>query len=447
MAERSVRDRLKREMTRAVQRRECYRPASNAERIQLVRMVKEEIVLRPVRNGYVLPEDWKALNPVERHICKVHTIGAMHPDWVFCGVSAAAIWGFSVPWSELGKVEVVAGTNRRKDTHDVKFRRPTWLTDCCAADKEEDQGKLRSKGYLRAVASSEDVCFHYRVNVTSKSRTLFECLRRFSEADGLAVADSATHISKWVDDHVLNSVERLKSDGRRYRNVRKAELVSSYVDGRSESGGESILRMNVLLAGFELPELQVEVHGPANLGCDYRVDQMWLGDDGVPVIGELDGFEKRVNVRMTKGKSIERVLCEERMRESRLSAIGARIMRVSFEIAEKVEELAGLLESFGVPRRRGALRPRPRSKFVRRGNVRYFGDGEHRIEGRYDRVTEEGARRSRRRGAPQFVVSRDHSWYGDLVNKQLEALYGAAAGYEGAAGCGVANVAGGSVAE
>lgn len=424
MAKTTLRDKLINEMRHSAWRRECYRPKTSAERVCLVRMMAKEQVVRPVRNGYLLAKDWDAMEPVNRHICKVRTLGKAHPNWVFCGLSAAVIWGFDVTWDLLDKVDVVAGPDRRRETDDVRFHRPDWIKRSHEKDsaKNDTSAQYKPTAPNQAPGTSENVCFQFGVNVTSRNRTLFDCLRDISEPNGLALADCATRKCKWRNDHILNYVERMRAEGRRYRGVRKAELVSSYADGRAESGGESILRMNVLLAGFELPELQVEVFGPANCGKVYRVDQMWLGDDGVPIVGELDGNGKRTDERMTKGRTVERILFEERMRESRISATGARIMRVSYELADDVDAVASLLASFGVPKRHGTLRPKPKSDFVMRGNAKYHGDGEHRLEASYDRLPY-GRRHSKGNSdARKYVVSREHSWYGNLVQEQLAAM-------------------------
>lgn len=76
-----------------------------------------------------------------------------------------------------------------------------------------------------------------------------------------------------------------------------------------------------------------------------------FAEDGVVIVGELDGAQKRVDPRMTKGKDMERVLMEERMRESRLTLYDIAVMRFGFADTEDPREFAALLDGFGVPRR------------------------------------------------------------------------------------------------
>ena len=67
------------------------------------------------------------------------------------------------------------------------------------------------------------------------------------------------------------------------------------------------------------------------------------------MLGELDGREKYENQAMTKGRDAVQVLADERLRESRVSASGAKIMRFSFAEAVKPARMKHLLKAFGVP--------------------------------------------------------------------------------------------------
>lgn len=80
-----------------------------------------------------------------------------------------------------------------------------------------------------------------------------------------------------------------------------------------------------------------------------------FAEDGVVIAGELDGAQKRVDPRMTKGKDVEKVLIEERMRESRLTLYDVAVMRFGFGDTEDPRTFTALLDSFGVPKRGSRL--------------------------------------------------------------------------------------------
>ena len=86
-------------------------------------------------------------------------------------------------------------------------------------------------------------------------------------------------------------------------------------------------RATMIMLGFAVPDLQIECHDPMNPSKVIRVDFYWTLSDGTVIIGELDGKQKYVDPAMTKGKDLVRILSDERLRESRLSINGARIVR------------------------------------------------------------------------------------------------------------------------
>ena len=68
------------------------------------------------------------------------------------------------------------------------------------------------------------------------------------------------------------------------------------------------------------------------------------------VVGEFDGREKHVNEEMTGGEDIVDILRKERIRESRINALTARVMRMSYSDVVNEATFMHLLESFGIPR-------------------------------------------------------------------------------------------------
>lgn len=344
-------DKVREKLHHAAEQCEMYRPQDCAERLRLDRLVRKKKggVVRELPGAYLLEEDWNAFDKGERYEAKIRTLAKMHPDWVFCAASAARIRGYSLTWEKLKKVHVIAGPSHRHDTDNIQYH--------------------RIKDFRTEVVNG--------VKVVDAERAVFDCIRTWSAPDGLAVVDSATRKESWRDDHMYFWVKQLRENKHRFHGSLRAELVASYADARAESGGESILRMNLLIAGFELPELQVEVVGPADDGTVHRVDMNWLDGAGALIFGESDGSQKSLDPKMLKGKTTAEALIQERMRESRISAVEAKVLRVPYNVARKPEKLTKLLDDFGVPKRRNPnkLLPRKPQPMVRQGNTRLVSDG------------------------------------------------------------------------
>lgn len=188
--------------------------------------------------------------------------------------------------------------------------------------------------------------------MTNAERTAIDCMRTLPFAYGLAVADSATRARGWSDLHLAHHL--FTTSMGRPHGICRARLVALLADGRSESGGESIARANMIREGFTLPDLQVEVPKLAG-GCPYRVDFAWghsAGDptDGAPIYGECDGRIKYTDPTILGNGDTVDALLRERRRESRLTLTSSSIVRFSPEEAKSRTVLSRLLETFDVPR-------------------------------------------------------------------------------------------------
>lgn len=347
----------------------CLVVSNDAMRQRLERLVRRGEVLRVLPSCYVEAKTWRELNPLKKHLFKVRTLAQKHPDWTFCGVSAAVVLGYDVSFRRLNKVHVVTKPSiHRKDTALVRFH--------------------RLDGIETTVAGG--------VKVTIPERTALDCMRTMPVCEGAAVADAAIRRERWDNAHLDEWIAEFRKK-HRYRGILRSLLVCDIADGRSENGGESIARANMILAGFEAPELQVEIRNPVDPQQIFRADCLWVCADGSIVVGELDGRRKYTDENMLRGRDIQEVLFEERQRESRISALGAKVMRFPFEVANDRERLAALMDVFKVPRRledTPTTRRRRRNDRVRvrpRGHLQYRELGGYRlVSGEYDRVYADG---------------------------------------------------------
>lgn len=269
---------------------------------------------------YARAETWKALTPDQRHLYELRALHEIHPDWVFCGLSAAVAHGLNVSYQLLGKP--LASTSSGRSTLHSGSVRGT---------------QVRGDTFTEASG----------VPVTSLARTAFDCARSCGFRDGTAIVDSALRAGLGKDA-LLSYAQEQRGRFRR-ADVEPALATIRFADPRAESGGESIARAAMFELGFAAPELQATVADPIT-GTPFRADFKWKLADGSIIYGELDGAEKYANKKMTNGKGALDVLRRERFRESRLTVGGASVVRFSPETVSDAAAFDNLLATFGVPK-------------------------------------------------------------------------------------------------
>ncbi|WP_158865627.1 hypothetical protein [Leifsonia sp. AG29] len=135
------------------------------------------------------------------------------------------------------------------------------------------------------------------------------------------------------------------------RGHRRALDVIGFADGRADSPLESVSRVSMHAAGVPQPALQLPFSdGNGLIGV---VDFAW---PEARVIGEADGDVKYLDSAMRAGRSADRVVLDEKVREDRLRALGWRVVRWRWAIASDPGRLGAVLEEAGVPRDRTASR-------------------------------------------------------------------------------------------
>ena len=302
----------------------CHVPASDSERRHLSRMAEQgaDDVVSPAPGLFAHGERWVALSKTDQHLHIVRALAKKHPTWVFGHFSAAAAYGLSVAWDDLEFVHIVAPAHR----------------------------KSRSCGRIKrhAAKDEERTCYKGGIPVTSLEKTVFDCLCQLDFKQGLAFADSVLRITGEDRSWLFDLLERYGGKG--VRGIRRARKVAAHADGRSESGGESIARAAMIENGYALPELQVKIGDPLDVGRWYRVDYLWSIPGRGYLIGEFDGREKYDNPAMTGGRDAIEVLADERIRESRLSATGIPVMRICYADTCNNARFIKLLDAYGVPR-------------------------------------------------------------------------------------------------
>ncbi len=306
-------------------------PGDAPERLRraMQRRVAAGEVVSPTRGLFARSELWDASRIDQRTLLVARGLQELHPSWVFCGPTAAVAYGVDVSWSLQERVHV-ATTRSGYRSGGRLVERHAILSD------DASDGDVEVAGGLR---------------VTPPDRTVYDCLRQTDFARGLGIADSA--LRQGVTS--LEGVADLAGSARRDPHGRTQALgILAWADPRSENGGESIARARMLQLGYARPELQVEVPRPGG-GAPYRADFGWVRTDGRVILGELDGTDKYVSSRMTRGRSLEEVLSDEGIRGSRITLYDVSVLRFRFELTSSPQRLSRLLDDYGVPRRGSAL--------------------------------------------------------------------------------------------
>jgi AbiEi antitoxin C-terminal domain len=128
-----------------------------------------------------------------------------------------------------------------------------------------------SSGVVRCFVEDlddEDVQVVGGIPVTTPLRTAVDLARWLPRGDALAAVDALAH-QELID---LRDYEHALERWQGYPFVRQAREVGLLADARSESWGESMTRLRLHDAGFEMPEPQVLVY-PG--GAEYRLDFGW----------------------------------------------------------------------------------------------------------------------------------------------------------------------------
>lgn len=296
----------------------CHVPTSRAE-ARAIRY-RGGTFIEPLTGMFFRRSAWRRLSPPERTLHLMRALTTTHPTWHFCGASAAVAYGLPVTWALLGNVFVAAPPGTRS--------RPT-------------------PGVLCSRPGEDDVQMRFGLPLMPFWRTVFDCLATFELPDALAIGDAALRRSGLSARRLVGLL------GERYRGrrgVKRALAAAALADARAESGGESIARATMRELGFAMPELQVWIEDPVEPGTWFRVDFLWLTADGRLIIGELDGRQKSERPELMGGRSAVRVMQDERLRESHLTALHPAIVRFPYEVARSPERLGALLERYGVPR-------------------------------------------------------------------------------------------------
>lgn len=169
--------------------------------------------------------------------------------------------------------------------------------------------------------------------------TLADVARRRLPTESVPSIDAALRERLVTKEEVLHALSHQSKQGRR-----RARWAIEFADAASESVGESMSRVTIVLLGYPLPDLQHRVHTVlGNRFADFR----WrIGDR--EIFGEFDGLVKYGELAAQEGKAGVDVLVDEKRREDAMRLEGDMV-RWTWDDLIVPARLGRILSAAGLP--------------------------------------------------------------------------------------------------
>lgn len=273
--------------------------------------------LRNVTRG-VYVDGGADLDPLTLHHARVLARqGRITPDAVVSHVSAAVLHGLPLWDVDLSPVHI------SRERPSSGRRTPTLHVHRCTYQPDE-------------------VCVVAGLRTTTLARTVVDLARTLSVDSAVIAGDAALRAHPHIAPLLLDA---LASSGMRH-GIAAARRTVAFLDGRSESPGESLSRLRIRSAGLPAPKLQHELRTPSGAFV-ARPDFLWE-DEGV--VGEFDGRSKYGSDE--PGATAETVH-REKLREDAIRALGFEVVRWTWADLFRFEAVhARLVRAAGRARRR-----------------------------------------------------------------------------------------------
>ncbi|MBF6165487.1 type IV toxin-antitoxin system AbiEi family antitoxin domain-containing protein [Streptomyces gardneri] len=236
---------------------------------------------------------------------------------------------------------------------------PTWgirLDRVHLTKNRINGGRLSRRVVVHSArVEPDEITLVDNVCVTTPARTVLDIARSEGFEQSVAVGDSALRQG-------LTTTTELREHLRRARQrpgCRRAALVLDFLDGRSESVGESRSRILLRQRGFPAPELHARVFSENEI-CVGRVDFLF---PDLGVVGEFDGKPDRRAASGGLSPDAQAITARE-LRDERLRALGWTVVRWMWDDLSAPAELAERLHTAARAairnRRRGYWTPTPK---------------------------------------------------------------------------------------
>ncbi|WP_157775075.1 hypothetical protein [Bifidobacterium choerinum] len=315
---------MEQQLDEAEAARRCLHATNDGVRQALMRRRRAGEIVSPMPGLFIRRTTWEALTPIGQMCHLVRGLAQIHSDWVFGGVAAACILGL---WIDYHTVREALRSGKVDVTCTVRNGRP--------------DGR-----HMHRIHPDAGSCMRVDgVKVTAPERTAADCARMLPFDAAMQVVCCVLH----------NGVELTSIIGcaAHTGEIGKAErAVYQYASPLVENGGEAKALARFIQCGFAMPQMQVVFVDPQT-GRTYRVDFLWLTNDGRIIVVELDGLVKYTDPQMTKGRSLGGIIDDERERVEGLKHAGVHtVVRIRMEDLNNTAMLRWKLCEAGVPVRR-----------------------------------------------------------------------------------------------
>ncbi|QII07929.1 hypothetical protein BH93_23370 [Rhodococcoides fascians A25f] len=289
-------------MTRIVSRSDALARGTSDAELQRYCRTRVWRRLRPGR--FVSRTQFDSLTTEEKHrvIAEAVFDAATSPDAVVSHVSAAVFHGLDVWNADLSRVHITRNRAR-------------------GGGRSSAVRSLHTSPY-----TDEEVTTFDGVRVTGLARTVADCARTLPFETAVCIADVAARTAGVTVEQIVAVLDSCPN----HPGNRMAHKVARFMDGRSESVGES--RTRVLLHHLgHTPQLQVPITDPR--GFVGRVD---FDLPEIETVLEFDGKVKYGRY-VPEGKSAADVVWEEKRREDRIRATGRQVVRIAWADLDRPE--------------------------------------------------------------------------------------------------------------
>lgn len=259
--------------------------------------------LRLCRDGYVEPADW----PDEKSWDRARRVHILTAKAVYERAGAQAVLSHQ--------------------TATVLHGLPDWGLDLHRVHYTKESGRagFREGAYRHhAQLPAEDRSIRDALLVTSPARAVVEAACGASYEPAVALFDACVREGLATADQIVEMAEKMK----RWTGAPAARAAARFIDGRSESVGESRLRVFLANHHFPDPQLQAELHDSAG-HLVARVDFL------LPTIRLVIEFDGRVKY----DSGSDSVFAEKR-REDRIRELGYIVLRVTWSDLDQPAVLA-----------------------------------------------------------------------------------------------------------
>lgn len=248
--------------------------------------------LRRVARGVYMDGGADA-DPLALHRARLHTY--RDPAGAFSHVSAAVLHGFTLWRVDLSRVHISRSGN--------------------------SGGSRTSSLHIHSTSLRPDEIRHVDgLPVTSPLRTVVDLARTLPADQAVVAGDSALTIHP----DITSSLSDALASARSRSGIAAARRTLPFLDGRSESPGESLSRVRIRAAGLPAPVLQHELRTPSGAFV-ARPDFFWK-DAGV--VGEFDG---RGKYGCDEPGTTAEIVHREKRREDAIRSLGFEVVRWTWE--------------------------------------------------------------------------------------------------------------------